>query len=44
MAEKSFQLKMDERLRDKLKKKSIDEKTTMNEIIVKLIKKYLKEK
>ena len=44
MTEKSFQLKIDEKLRDKLKKKAIDEKKTMGEIIISLIKGYLREK
>jgi hypothetical protein len=44
MAEKSFQLKIDDKLRDKLKKRAIDEKSTMNDIILSLIKDYLKEK
>jgi hypothetical protein len=42
MIEKAFQLKLDEELRKKLKKKSIDEGKSMNEIIVSLIKNYLK--
>lgn len=44
MAEKSFQLKIDETLRDQLKKRAIDEKSTMNDIIIGLVKKYLKQK
>ena len=42
MIEKTFQLKLDEELRKKLKKKSIDKGKSMNEIIVSLIKNYLK--
>lgn len=42
MIEKAFQLKLDEELRKKLKKRSIDENKSMNEIIVSLIKHYLK--
>lgn len=38
MTEKSFQLKIDEELRDKLKKRAIDEKSTMNNIIIGLLR------
>ncbi len=43
MAKKSFQLKIDEELRKSLKRRSIDEGRTMNEIIIRLIEKYLKK-
>lgn len=39
-----FNLKMDEELRDKFKIKTIQNKTTMTDVVISAIKEYLKEK
>lgn len=44
MPKKIFQLKIEDNLHRKLKMKAVEKDTTMTDIIINLVKKYLKEK